>query len=535
VNYFKLLIENKKKSSIRKMMRGYRTLKERNELDLISKVKYDISCLRLNPKNHYFINHFSDSLSNKNFEIILRQYLIVRFANISFNINFLIAINNKKRLLIHPMPIEWRELLETYGFRCNTFYNKLVWNFYLILYFIHGIYKTSLYFFYGLFILLCDKKNNIKLKNSIYFANLEKNNFSFVNKKKNGVVSWFQSHFSDKNEYCISTHSVKNGKIDHNISYVYDDIPFPDNIFEYIIYFSFFLVHILFSLINWLRGCYSNLILFNDISKFFFISISKKNFLPNIYLFHNSNWIYKPLWTYAAEKKGVKIYFYFYATNVEEYETNKIKSYKKNFWHIISWNNFFVWNDYQKFFILRSVNYPVNFEIVGPISFRADNSNYKQCLPKNSIVIFDIQPRRSSVYQTLCLDNEYYISNTCCKFLLDIYNTATIYNFTVVLKQKRKIDSLQDKCYLKLINDLKLKPNFILINEDVAPETLITDAKLVISMPFTSTAIIAESLKKPSFFYDTNQIINKYDKAAHGIYIISGLNELSRTLKEFES
>ena len=535
MNYFKILVENKKKSNIRKMMRGYRILKERNELDLLSKVKYDISCLRLNPKNHFLLNQFSDSLSINNFEIILRQYLIVRFANISFNINLLISVNNKKRLLIHPMPIEWRDLLESYGFRCSTFYNKLIWNFYLFLYFIHGIYKTSLYFIYGLFILVCNKQNNNKLKNSIYFANLEKNNFSFVKKKKNGVISWFQSYFSDKNEYYISTHSVKNDKIDQNIYYVYDDVPFPDNIFEYIIHFLFFLVHILFAFINWLRGNYSHLILFNDISKCLFISNSKKNYLPKIYLFHNSNWIYKPLWTYAAEKKGAKIYFYFYATNVEEYERNIKISYKKNFWHIITWDNFFVWNDYQKNFILRNVNYPVNFEIVGPISFRADNSNYKQCLPKNSLVIFDIQPRRSSVYQTLGLDNEYYISNTCCRFLLDIYNTATIYNFIVVLKQKRKIDSLQDKSYLQLINKLKLNSNFILINEDVAPETLINDAKLVISMPFTSTAIIAESFKKPSFFYDTNQIINKNDKAAHGIFIISGLNELSTTLKKFES
>ena len=168
MNYFKILVENKKKSNIRKMMRGYRILKERNELDLLSKVKYDISCLRLNPKNHFLLNQFSDSLSINNFEIILRQYLIVRFANISFNINLLISVNNKKRLLIHPMPIEWRDLLESYGFRCSTFYNKLIWNFYLFLYFIHGIYKTSLYFIYGLFILVCNKQNNNKLKNSIY-------------------------------------------------------------------------------------------------------------------------------------------------------------------------------------------------------------------------------------------------------------------------------------------------------------------------------------------------------------------------------
>ena len=49
-------------------------------------------------------------------------------------------------------------------------------------------------------------------------------------------------------------------------------------------------------------------------------------------------------------------------------------------------------------------------------------------------------------------------------------------------------------------------------------------------MPFTSTALIARELGRPSCYYDPTGLVQKDDRAAHGIEIVSGREELARWL-----
>ena len=49
-------------------------------------------------------------------------------------------------------------------------------------------------------------------------------------------------------------------------------------------------------------------------------------------------------------------------------------------------------------------------------------------------------------------------------------------------------------------------------------------------MSFTSTALVARDLGKPSYYYDPSGIIQKGDRAAHGIPVISGLSELQEIM-----
>jgi hypothetical protein len=49
-------------------------------------------------------------------------------------------------------------------------------------------------------------------------------------------------------------------------------------------------------------------------------------------------------------------------------------------------------------------------------------------------------------------------------------------------------------------------------------------------MPFTSTALIARNMGKPSIYYDPTGNLQKDDRAAHGIPIVSGVSELETWL-----
>jgi polysaccharide biosynthesis PFTS motif protein len=55
---------------------------------------------------------------------------------------------------------------------------------------------------------------------------------------------------------------------------------------------------------------------------------------------------------------------------------------------------------------------------------------------------------------------------------------------------------------------------------------LIEDSVAAISMPFTSTAIIASELGKPSCYFDPTGIIQQDDRGAHGIPVVCGIDEL---------
>ena len=59
---------------------------------------------------------------------------------------------------------------------------------------------------------------------------------------------------------------------------------------------------------------------------------------------------------------------------------------------------------------------------------------------------------------------------------------------------------------------------------------MIERCTLILLMPFTSTALVARNLGKPSYFYDPSGIIQNDDRALHEIPIISGFGELQEIL-----
>ncbi len=69
------------------------------------------------------------------------------------------------------------------------------------------------------------------------------------------------------------------------------------------------------------------------------------------------------------------------------------------------------------------------------------------------------------------------------------------------------------------------------VDPDTSAYKLIEKCSAVISMPFTSTALIARELGKPSCFYDPTGLIQRDDRASHGIPIMIGRDELQAWLE----
>ena len=104
-------------------------------------------------------------------------------------------------------------------------------------------------------------------------------------------------------------------------------------------------------------------------------------------------------------------------------------------------------------------------------------------------------------------------------------------------KRKRTLGAMAHPRYRYFSERLSEQEHVVLVDPDISAFRVIESSYAVISMPFTSTALIARALGKPSIYYDSTGRLQRDDRAAHGIEIISGPEELkdwlSKVLAEY--
>ena len=85
------------------------------------------------------------------------------------------------------------------------------------------------------------------------------------------------------------------------------------------------------------------------------------------YLFHNSFWFYRPLWTYETELHGSKTVLYFYSANSYGMNFGKLKTPHAYGFKLMRWNLVYVWNDFQKKY-LENINNLPKYLVMGAIN-----------------------------------------------------------------------------------------------------------------------------------------------------------------------
>jgi len=144
----------------------------------------------------------------------------------------------------------------------------------------------------------------------------------------------------------------------------------------------------------------------------------------------------------------------------------------------------------------------------------------------NSIAVFDVTPSNWSLYITYGAPLEYYVYSISNKFIFDIYTTLKSNNIFTAFKTKRLDKAKSSKKYVANLKQLNRNSDFTMLDPGIAPLQVIKKTKACISAPFTTTALIAKSEGKPSVYYDPSGIIDKNDRAAHDIPVLSNIDEL---------
>lgn len=518
--------------SIRQTIEGYRKLRNANNLHKIQKIKSEFIDSDFKSIEHAASSVFF-SYKKEQAKLICKQYLYFRLVNTRLNKKLLISFADNPTYFIHPLPPMWLDILVRNGVKVSKWRCSLSWKYFLIIHWcwgIFGITKNILASLWGLAI-----HNNKNKGEFAYFFNLSNssliqceksvNVFKWYSywKKENGIVVDFLFH----NISSAAPSTVQDTTIVYNKNFV-------NNIHSIrkILYFTCWgIFAIVKSGIDLIRGRWWHALLLNEVTKAIILKLQPKENLASDYLFNNSSLVYRPLWTYEAEKLGSRVLFYFYSIPSYLKITNKLAAEKfVEIWSLMTWSTYLVWNEHQKSFIKNFVKYNPEIIITGPISL-ADNGEDLPSFDRLAFSVFDIQSIRSYQYKILALPEEYYIPKISNKFLIETHKVLAEEGIIMVFKQKRNIGKMLHPSYSNLIKKQSEWTNLVSISPEISAVRVIEPCFAVISMPFTSTAFIAQSLGKPSIFYDPSGLVEKQHPSAGNIPIINGSDELRKWVR----
>ena len=487
-----------KKARLRQDIRAYNYLSRNKKLYLIHSILLDLIA------NPIEIDR-REKRAGINFNSF-NQYLVNRFFNKRLISSLLLGYMDQSKKIICILPSKWVKIIESNGIKVNKSLSKIL--FFSVSFF---------YLLYGLIIFLktladCFFATKTFYKGvDVHFNKLHPNNISnleFDEDEKN-IINWFKERYRKNIKFSLSTILSENKYPKHvRDKIISNDIP-PLSVSESFQFLLAGLKLIILSVFDLIRGkfCFPimlyELILLNKVKCHSKLSLAKE------YLFNNTSFLFRPLWTYEAEKKGSKITLYFYSVNSEIPLMDNIKIPTHYGYKVMNWPNYLVWNKSQENFIKRCDKTQSSIEIVGPIYF-SDSPQKKQIIQNKTVTIFDITPARISIISTFGFTSDYYNTFTCKNFLEQIYKVAKKNNFTILFKQKREVPNLHsDKGYNSYLKKFIQYKNVIKIDSDVNAYHLIKSTKGSISMPFTSTYEVAKHLNKPSIFFDPTKRINK--------------------------
>jgi len=531
------------RSKLRILLRAYRKLKVQGKMSQL----HDLKGILADEKFDQINKQASKTLfgaSSKNASLVVRQYtfnqLILKHRKFwNFNEAILYSLGSGKPVRC-PIPKNFQDKLKEKGYKVDTISCNFQFFILLLVYFCFGIYRA-----FGLIKAskIMNQKSSSKLPLPFaYFHQLSLGNIPYKSDKffSQTIITWY-AQWQGRSESIKSLH--------HDVN-VISEKELDDFSVKYIpitklnIENTKTLIRFSWWVIKALLICIKNLFLlrwwtfllfeqFVQAAIFRYVEDSK---IAKDYLLPHNGVFYRPIWTYEAEKRYARIILYFYSTNNEQ--PKNIDGYigPGLAWKLSNWPIVLVWNKYQEDFIKRSFFSYRIIEIVGPIWF----TSYKNKSIKNnfsnkiSAGIFDSQPFRLSKLVYGAPPHVYSDSKIAIQFLKDTHKVLTENSVVTLHKRKRDIGKNLDPKYRAVLKTFsgELQQS---IDPAVNASDMIDIVDFVICMPFTSAAVLALEQKKPIIYYDPFGDIQKNDRAAHGIKIIIGIEELQFWVKDVVS
>lgn len=533
IPFFTVAMKRFFRNRIRRIMRGHRFLKETDRLHLIAAIEDELAIANFTKINRGASKLFFGS-GVKNAEMIIRQKLLKRISSYDLNKALLYSLGTKGSPVVYPMPMLWQRVVARHEFRVARIRCFLAWIGCVGMFWAYGVWVIIKHLYASLREII--RPHVVFYGRYAYFLGLTAGNLPQPCRdgRSHDIVTWYIYWKGRTEQVDIFCHGVANAKVCkvNGIPVVFNPwlIPPLGNFFGLFRFFAWAFAAVFCSIFDLFRGYWWHSLLLAESADAAMVRFQTVDKLAKDYIFHNSVTIYRPLWTYEAEEKGIKITAYFYATNMEGIKRHNGNLMQVNIWQAMNWPLYLVWDEYLANFVRRAVGRAVNIEVVGPIWFQTSSMEMPK-LPAGSVAVFDVQPYRSSIHSVHCGPVEYSVPEVANQLLLDVYSVVRECGGVMVHKRKRNIGNSIHPKYRALLKTLSVVDGFIPIEPDTSAVRVIESCSAVISRPFTSTALWGRELGKPSVYYDPCGIVPKDDLAAHGIPVLSGKEELRNWLR----
>jgi polysaccharide biosynthesis PFTS motif protein len=192
----------------------------------------------------------------------------------------------------------------------------------------------------------------------------------------------------------------------------------------------------------------------------------------------------------------------------------------------MSWPNYYVWDDYQKNFIIKTTQTTKSIQIVDPIYFSDSKERFELENNKKNILIFSFTPHKKFNHLMNFEIANYHTSRNAINFIQYILDVKNELNCNVIIKEKKEIGNLVCPIYRRYLDRKILEDEIILVDSGVSVHSMVKKADLVISWPYTSVGIIANFLKVPSVYFDPSGLLRKDNQSSHGIDLVQGSENL---------
>jgi polysaccharide biosynthesis PFTS motif protein len=495
------------------------------QLQFISNLNAELEKCKIN--NYYnhtvflklFLKEHSDFMhSNK-------KYLLECIFDNSSNYKYFQSFFLKKKISFISVN-EWKVFLKEKSIKIDFLKSFIVT-------FLFS-YKQVLKSFYFLFKSLINFSNN-KFNNLeyIYFANLEESCIPINSRKKDNftIIDWYIENYKN-NDFSIKVDS----SVNELTTYKNRKIMMQKNFFNSISlllklkFLCLFLIIFFESVFFYFIGKKNYLFFLPEITKYLYFSLMKDEDIPKEIYFSQSDYKYRPLWTYAATSKGSKVILYFYAASfdgylVKEKVYNKIRLGYSN----MDWPTVLIWSKDLKNF-LENLSPKSYFKLTNPIYFSDIKKNQK--LPNDAILVFDITPKRPYFRFLEFQNNNYVVYKNLEKFLLDIISICNKNNFNVVLKPHKNFEEkYYDTRYKNFLR--KHKKNIFILDSKSSPHEIIKKYNFSISFPWTSTPLISDFYNKKCIYYDASGTLSSTDRGRQGTEFVNNEKDLEELIKKY--
>tara|TARA_B100000035_G_scaffold309713_1_gene316348 strand:+ start:2656 stop:4263 length:1608 start_codon:yes stop_codon:yes gene_type:complete len=505
--YLLYFLTNRRK--IIESYKGYRKLKVKEKLDTLHKIKSEIMDISLK-----YDDGFLNKILKKNYsEDIFKQFLSNYFLSLgsNFSFQFYYCISTKKKF-IYPLPREILVFIDNNYIKVNFFLSNIIWNTYLILFFVKNFFKSFFIYFESIFHYV--KGKNIDSETNIFLGN----NY-FIDQKFVEENFFFEQllnakELRKKNIIFENKTKIHSKKVINIEKFSFG----PKTFIQFIIFSKNFFKVLFVTFFKILKFDLYSMIYFDEIIKLFKFEsahISNTNFI------FSDNWTYRPIWSYFSDESQNKAIYYFYSSNIEGFKLKNKSNIPFFMLKNLTWENYVVFDEFQKNFIVKLGKREINFYY----SLKFLNTN--PVIKKNrKIAVFDVMPYKK--FETYLEDVRYesLSFNFRKKFISDIVSFKKKFNLEILIKPKRSFSLAHHKGYEFYLNKLKNDKVIEILEPQYDINKIIQSSDFSISCPFTSTALIAKSLNRPCIYYDTTGLVDTDDPAAHNVEVINSFEKL---------